>query len=427
MKKILSFALALSFSLTLSAQIDMQAHVVSDEGRAAYRNYVNYQMDYYSGNYEYAQLILQQGETLFGSLNALMGNTSMIAQVKYDYDALRYAYKKAERDLNQEGNIIGFYDGRSMNGTWDRGTTYNREHVWPQSKGAKKSKPLGYDINSVRPANAKINSSRGNTPFGESANFYDPNEIAINNPNYKPINNGTYRGDCARIIMYDYLTYAQEGDYSNALRYDACDYVKLFGAEKLFESVEIMIKWHMQDPPSITEMVRNDGAEDYQGNRNPLIDFPELAIQVLKDKLTTFTVTSNQTLAPAYNLTTEHGFVAYLTDSEGKHPTNIKVTGATSQYDATIGRLTVTQVTGNVSITTNTPSATPDLETTQVDYYIYAGVLYLRNLNQAKVAVYDLQGREIVNADNVSEDFSVRLSKGAYILKVNTITNKVLL
>ena len=47
----------------------------------------------------------------------------------------------------------------------------------------------------------------------------------------------------------------------------------------------------MQDPPSLTEMVRNDGAQDYQGNRNPMIDYPELAFLLFGKQIPTDMVT----------------------------------------------------------------------------------------------------------------------------------------
>ena len=113
-------------------------------------------------------------------------------------------------------------------------------------------------------------------------------------------------------------------------------------------------------------MVRNDGAQDYQGNRNPLIDYPELAIQVfLDDGITTYTVTENSaaTMWPAYRYTLSDGFIAYLTNGDGTHPADIKVTGATSTYDKSLGRLTVSNVTGNMTISDvagNTPDPDPD-------------------------------------------------------------------
>ena len=347
--------------LRLIAQIDMQAHVGSDEGKA-YTDYIAEQNAYYTGTYAYSSLISLTNDALFGRLNERMGNTCLLKS-GYSYDKLKDAYKKVDRDLNRNDYIISYYDGSSFEGIWDGGDTWNREHTWPQSKGAKTG-PINYDMQSVRPANKSVNSSRGNKGYGESGSYYDPNEIAISNGNYKTTNLGTYRGDCARVIMYDYLVYGHAGGYQNALHSGTAQLLEKIGSNPVksdsivFESLHTMLKWHLQDPPSLTEMVRNDGAQEYQGNRNPLIDYPELAIQVFLEDIkelegiTTYTVTESSaaTMWPAHRHTLSDGFIAYLTNNDGTHPADIKVTGATYTYDKSLGRLTISQVTGNMTI-----------------------------------------------------------------------------
>ena len=355
--RLLLLTLLSCLQLALFAQIDMQAHVASDEGKDAYTAYETKQSAYYTGNYTYANLIALTNDALFGRINMLMGSTCLLKS-GYSYDKLRDQYVNVDRDLNTQGNIISYYDGSSFEDTWDGGDTWNREHTWPQSKGARTG-PINYDMQSVRPANKSVNSSRGNKGYGESGSYYDPNEIAISKDNYNPSNLGTYRGDCARVIMYDYLVYGHAGSYQNTLHSGTAQLLEKIGSNPIkedsivFESLRIMLKWHMQDPPSLTEMVRNDGAQDYQGNRNPLIDYPELAIQVfLDDGITTYTVneTSSATMNPAHRYTLSDGFIAYLTNNDGSHPQNIEVTGATYTYDKTLGRLTITNVTGNMTI-----------------------------------------------------------------------------
>lgn len=343
--------------LRLIAAIDMQAHVGSDEGKAAYKTYIDKQTDYYTGTYTYASLIALKNDELFGRINTLMGNTNNITDSKFSYGALRYAYVGVDYDLNNKNNIICYYDGCSISATWD-GSSYNREHVWPQSFGAAENSPMGYDMQSVRPCLVSTNSSRNNKGYGETtgANIYDPDQSTNKNySNYNPQNLGSYRGDAARMIMYDYLVYGEAGGNKNSLYNSKAQVLQSFGTSehKIFESLHIMLKWHLQDPPSLTEMVRNDGAQDYQGNRNPLIDYPELAIQVfLDDGITTYTVTESSaaTMWPAHQYTLSDGFIAYLTNNDGSHPQDIKVTGATYEYNATLGRLTITNVTGNMTI-----------------------------------------------------------------------------
>ena len=364
--------------LRLIAAIDMQAHVGSDEGKAAYTTYTTKQTAYYTGNYTYANLIALKNDELFGRINTLMETTCKHKKGSgYDYDDLRYEYVNVDRDLNNPGQIILYYNGATHTGVWDAGKTWNREHTWPQSKGAYPvDGPINWDMQSVRPASASLNSGRGNTAYGEGPGYYDPDEdIQIDNNNYNPNNLGTYHGDCARVIMYDYLVYGEAGGHTaDGFYTGSAQLLSKLGSSGVFESLHIMLKWHMQDPPSLTEMVRNDGAQDYQGNRNPLIDYPELAIQVfLDDGITTYTVTesSTATMWPAYRYTLSDGFIAYLTNSNGTHPADIKVTGATYTYDKSLGRLTVSKVTGNMTISDvagNTPDPDPDPATYTVTW-----------------------------------------------------------
>lgn len=357
MKK--SFTLFILFfcASLYAADIDMQIHWGTKEAQLKSMSTAGKQKNYYTGDYTPENLRALSGDELFGALNTLMGNTCKLNQDGYDYNSLRYSYINVDKDLNNSGNIIGYYDGQSMNGTWDQGTTYNREHTWPQSKGADKSTPMGYDMQSVRPASVAINSDRGSTPYGESNKFYDPDVIAINNPLYAPEHLGSYRGDCARVILYDYTLYGSAGGYSNSYYLGNAQLLSKLGKNGVFESIAILLKWHMMDPSSLTEMVRNDGAQAYQGNRNPFIDYPELAIQMLKDKVTTYQVSvTGAEMWPAYSLTLNTGFISYM-GTKTSRPEEVTVTGATSTYDKTSGKLTITNVKGAVSISVASPQA----------------------------------------------------------------------
>jgi len=386
MKKVFLVSLFAFYSLFSFAGIDMQAHAGSDEGLEAYSSAAKAEA-YYTGDYAYDKLIVLEGNDLFGALNTLMGNTSHIGESRFSYNSLRDAYIKVDIDLNNQGSkIIGYYDGRSMNGAWDGGKTYNREHTWPQSKGADKGTPMGHDMQSVRPAWVQSNSERGNTAYGESSKYYDPDDVTIENSYYKKENLGTYRGDASRVIVYDYVVYGEAGGHKNNLYKGNAQLLNKLGMSGVFESIDILLKWHMADPPSLTEAVRNDGAAAYQGNRNPFIDYPELAIQMLKNSVSTYDVDVKmaEALWPNYQLTLKYGFIAYVTASDGSHPDKVAVTGAASDYDPATGRLTISNVTENVSITTGTPLP-PDPEgfdninTTEptVKKVFYNGQLYI--------------------------------------------------
>lgn len=382
----------------IAQKIDMQAHVGSDEGKE-YTTYTDRQAAYYTDTYDYSSLISLTNDALFGRINTLMETTCKHKKGSgYDYDDLRYEYVNVDRDLNNPGQIILYYNGATHTGVWDAGKTWNREHTWPQSKGAYPADgPINWDMQSVRPASASQNSGRGNTAYGEGPGYYDPDEdIQIDNKNYNPNNLGTYHGDCARVIMYDYLVYGEAGGHTaDGFYTGSAQLLSKLGSSGVFESLHIMLKWHMQDPPSLTEMVRNDGAQDYQGNRNPLIDYPELAIQVfLDDGITTYTVTesSTATMWPAHQYTLSDGFIAYLTNDDDSHPADINVTGATYTYNASLGRLTVSKVTGNMTISDvagNTPDPDPDPDPTYT-------VTWMANGSIHHTATYNINGSDTI-------------------------------
>ena len=43
------------------------------------------------------------------------------------------------------------------------------------------------------------------------------------------------------------------------------------------KAIELLLKWHRQDPVSTKEIDRNNAVYKLQGNRNPFIDYPEFA------------------------------------------------------------------------------------------------------------------------------------------------------
>ncbi|MEE0923495.1 MAG: endonuclease [Paludibacteraceae bacterium] len=396
MKKIILIYLSLTLvcgSLFAAIGVDMQAHMGTKEAQEAYSTYVSKQAAYYKGTYSYSNLSALSGNDLFGALNTLMGNTSRIGGSSFSYNSLRDQYKNVDKDLNRSGYIIGYYNGASFSGVWDSGATWNREHTWPQSKGANKSIPMGHDMQSVRPTHTTVNSSRGNDAYGESGAYYDPDEVSISNSYYKSTNMGSYRGDAARVILYDYVVYGEAGGHKNSLYNGNAQLLSKFGSAGVFESAAVLLKWHMNDPVSLTEMVRNDGAQTYQGNRNPFIDYPELAIQVLKNAsgVKTYTVTTTGTaMWPNYTLTLNSGFVAYLGTPDAR-PQQVTVTGATYTYDSSTGRLIIKSVTGAVSITTTT-TAMEEIETAPTNYKtIHNGQVVI--IRDGKM--YNMMGQQI--------------------------------
>ncbi len=68
-----------------------------------------------------------------------------------------------------------------------------------------------------------------------------------------------------------------KGDFARA-----CFYMSIQYRISLPDDWEdVMRMWHVMDPPSVSEMDRNSYIEERQKNRNPFIDYPELAERVV--------------------------------------------------------------------------------------------------------------------------------------------------
>lgn len=209
------------------------------------------------------------GKALLSQLQDLMLSTHK----KYtSYGEIRYEYVKSDRDPNKSGNIITFYDGKSVKGAWDGGNTYNREHVWAQanSNDLFGQSGCGADLHHLRPADPTVNSKRGNSKFGYVTGGSSVGGGELKDKVYEPADN--YKGDTARIIMYCYMHYSTEiqnktGNYMGKLILSK----QISGAIK-----ETLTEWNNIDPVDANEMARNEYCYTLQGNRNPFIDCPEL-------------------------------------------------------------------------------------------------------------------------------------------------------
>ena len=205
----------------------------------------------YSHEDYYESIIGLTGDALRNQLSSLITSThSNIV----DYDFARNAYLLTDPDFDHPGNIILFYSGQSINGTWENGITWNREHIWPKSLSGGlystvngSSKNAGTDLHQLRPALTSINSSRNNKPFGPITNnlYFEPKD--------------DIKGDVARIIFYMNIRYNMD--------------IEKLGVAK---SIEMLILWHNQDPVDYYETYRNEQIQKIQGNYNPFIDNPWL-------------------------------------------------------------------------------------------------------------------------------------------------------
>ncbi|GIQ88174.1 endonuclease I [Kipferlia bialata] len=166
----------------------------------------------------------------------------------------------------------------------------NCEHTVPQSL-FDKEEPMRSDVHHLRPAWKDANSARSNYPFTEIPDedvykWYYLDYIRTKQPakdldNWSRVLKGVKpdyqyewephvvsRGTIARCVMYFFTMYE---DY-------------MYQLEKVGD-INLFLKWNDAYPPSDWDMTRNDNAEEWQGNRNPFVDHPELCERAYQDML----------------------------------------------------------------------------------------------------------------------------------------------
>lgn len=206
------------------------------------------------------------GTALKNALHNIIKNHTVIS-----YTATEAALKVVDEDPNNTNNVLLHYKGTSV-AKASFGTSWNREHLWPQSLGADVS-PKKSDLHHLFAEDVSLNSSRGNSVF---------NKVY---PNYTGSGYGNYwtstefeprdaqKGDVARALFYMDVRYDGTNGESDLKLLDTVS--PAYGQMGILST---LLQWHNQDPPDTSERARNDKIYSlYQHNRNPFIDRPEFA------------------------------------------------------------------------------------------------------------------------------------------------------
>ncbi|MDE6489907.1 MAG: endonuclease, partial [Muribaculaceae bacterium] len=166
----------------------------------------------------------------------------------------------------------------------------NREHAFPKSWwGGSETIPAYTDLNHLYPSEAKANQAKSNYPLGmvENASKFDNGVSKVGTAVagqgggaafvFEP--DDAYKGDFARTYFYMVTCYQ---DLSWKYKYMLMD-----GTYPTLNqwSVDLLLKWHREDPVSQKEMDRNEAVYRIQNNRNPFIDFPDLAEYIWGSKM----------------------------------------------------------------------------------------------------------------------------------------------
>ncbi len=271
----------------------------------------------------YAGIDGLSGLALKNALNDIITNHTEFPYTDKDLDDMDVwkMLREADEDPENENNVILFYSGFS----WpkdcqdtntdllpdycfdnnDREADYiewNREHIWSKSHGDFEDEN-GYEFEDafggyalgahtdghhLVAAERTMNSTKNNR-------FFDDCHDGIDDTNVVDREYGNYtcgewffeprdevKGDVARMLFYMAVRYdGENGDYVDLELTSDFDSIELVEAIKnsklpLYADLEVLLRWHMEDPVSIWEIERNETIFQYQGNRNPFIDMPEL-------------------------------------------------------------------------------------------------------------------------------------------------------
>jgi len=172
---------------------------------------------------------------------------------------------------------------------------WDREHVWPKSRGFPKKSQDGYtDLHHLRPADRNINSTHSNYGFNDSANNggspYSETTLSgegvtvyVGNNSFEPTDRA--KGQVARMLFYMAVRY-EEGDNGGSEGMPDLQLIK--GNRRVSEPVIgdlcTLLDWHKAYQVTEFEMRRNNRIEQIQGNRNPFIDHPEYADVIWGDE-----------------------------------------------------------------------------------------------------------------------------------------------
>jgi endonuclease I len=142
---------------------------------------------------------------------------------------------------------------------------YNCEHVVPQSWFGKKD-PMKGDLHHLFTCEIICNQVRDNQPYTEF-------------PDYEGYLAGLIREGCGKAESQLFEPEFNKGIVARAVLYFLVRYPAAFVDGRGYTAADIpmLLDWHMQHGVTEYELHRNQAIFQAQGNRNPFIDYPEIA------------------------------------------------------------------------------------------------------------------------------------------------------
>lgn len=206
----------------------------------------------------------------------------------FAYGALWYYYEYTDVALGTEKQVFDYYSPRVYDftglGTAPAGA--NKEHACPQSWWGSGALCNAYvDLFNVMPSDEKANSAKSHYPVGlvGGSPAYQNARMKVGSSSraeykgtvFEPCDE--FKGDFARVYLYVATTYA---DAAWGCKESVASTVAFRQEE--YPTVQpwllsLLLQWNAQDPVSDWEITRNERVFSQQHNRNPFIDYPQLA------------------------------------------------------------------------------------------------------------------------------------------------------
>lgn len=227
----------------------------------------------------YDACIGKSKSALKSQLYTIVKNHNAITYGSSTWDAFEYT------DVRDDGqHWWDIYTDNMVSITTNSGM--NIEHTFPKSWWGGSNNDAYKDIVHLMPVNANANNLRSNYPFAE-VGVQQSYKQSVPYPRFKygaPVSgqgggaahvfepDDEYKGDIARTYFYMVTCYQNLTWSAGGLQTaDQGTYPTLQPW-----AIEMLLRWHRNDPVSDKERNRNEGVYSRQKNRNPFIDNPEM-------------------------------------------------------------------------------------------------------------------------------------------------------
>lgn len=248
-------------------------------------------------------------------------------KLSLDYDGFSAQYWGDVYYKKTDWNPGGYYWDMYSN---EQRTTYSssamsREHCMPRSWWGSSSNygSANSDIHNLYPADYTANSKKSNNPLGEvGIETWNNGAVWLGKNAYPEGYAGTvfepadeYKGDFARTYFYMVTSYE---DYADRWKDDGI--ASMLNAGETYPvfqdwAIDMLLEWSRMDPVSQKEIDRNQNAYELQLNRNPFVDFPDLAEYIWGNKKGEVFTEATETTSPIIYAPTNNFELEYVTTS----------------------------------------------------------------------------------------------------------------